>query len=143
MEYFEAIREDETITFHTPYSIVAAVANWMGERVVYSYASSFNYQNFRLWEHRNRCYVYQLSQIEKLVEVDVEEANQDDVALLVENEYDFYNRLQSDLGQIEEIITAGQICCDKALSYRLGSCRHQIVMDRLESIKVLLEWMVN
>ena len=97
MEYFEAIREDETIKFHTPYAIVAAIANWNGERV--SYASSFNYQSFRqthLWEHRNRCYVYQLSRIEKLVEVDIDGVNQDDVALLVENEYDLYNRLQSD-----------------------------------------------
>ena len=44
--------------------------------------------------------------IEKLVEVDIDGVNQDDVALLVESEQGLYNRLQSDLVQIEEVVTA-------------------------------------
>ena len=42
VDYFKAIGEDQSIKFHTPYSMVAAVAKWVGEGV--SVESSFGYQ---------------------------------------------------------------------------------------------------
>ena len=134
--------DDQHMRYHIPYSMVAVCDG-------VSFTAGFNYQCFRQtrwWEYRNNCYAYQQAQIEMPRDVDmvdVEGIYQSDALLLLASEQGLYIRLQGDLRKIEELIMSGLSCCEKAMIHRIGSCRYQIVKDRLESIRSLLEWIIS